>query len=417
MGQTSSNQPRKFAGSSLQGQPPEQKRFNQTERARLTLPPPQIIKAQLQSVHSDIELLRERQKRTAALIKEYERKVEETFANQQKLVSITRGYEMSQQNYQALLQKLLNAKVAENLERRQKGERFRVLDPANLPQKPYKPNRLSLIGLGSLVSAGLGIGFIFLKEHFRPLYRKTEDVHGSIDLPTLASISSNKISKKKTQPLVTLKEYDSLVAEQFRILYTKISWLNDTKSYSVFAISSALKNEGKTLTSLNLSIVAARDFGKRVLLIEGDFKNPKIASYLELKTNDGLADIVMNNSDVRSSIITFGHDNLSILPVGRSMQNSSVVLSSTRMKDLIGTFRERYDYIFIDCPPILSLPDMNIIERLVDGIVLVVRAEKTTHDILAMASSSLQTDKLFGLVLNDVRHPLKRYQQYYSTSI
>jgi succinoglycan biosynthesis transport protein ExoP len=423
MEQTSSNQPKKLAGNGLQTQPPEQRRANQTERRRVTLPPPQIIKAQLQSVHSDMELLRERQKRTAALIKEYERRIEETFANQQKLVSITRGYEMSHQNYQALLQKLLNAKVAENLERREKGERFRVVDPANLPQKPYKPNRPKLIGFGSLLGMGLGIGFIFLKEHFRPLYRKTEDVHDSINLPVLASIPTNKISKMKIHPLVTLKESDSAVTEQFRILYTKISWLNDrkpyneTKSYSVFAISSALKNEGKTITSLNLSIVAARDFGKKTLLIEADFKNPQIASYLGLKADGGLTDILLNNTDIQSCMITYGHDNLSILPVGGSMQNSSPVLSSTRMKDLISTLRERYDYIFIDCPPILSLPDMNIIERLVDGVILVIRGEKTPRNLLTMASRSLQGDKLLGLILNDVRQPSKQYRQYYAGSM
>ena len=423
MEQTSRNQAKKLAGDSLQTQPPEQMRANQTVRPRLTLPPPQIIKAQLQSVHSDMELLRERQKRTAALIKEYERRVEETFANQQKLVSVTRGYEMSQQNYQGLLQKLLNAKVAENLERREKGERFRVVDPANLPQKPYKPNRPKLIGLGSLLGMGLGIGFIFLKEHFRPLYRKTEDVHDSINLPALASIPTNKISKMKTQPLISLKEHNSAVTEQFRILYTKISWLNDrrpdneTKSYSVFAISSALKNEGKTIISLNLAIVAARDFGKRTLLIEGDFKDPKIATYLGLKANGGLTDILLNNTDIQSSLVTFGHDNLSILLVGRSMQNSSPLLSSTLMKDLMSTLRERYDYIFIDCPPILALPDMNIIERLVDGVILVVRAEKTPRDILTIASRSLQGGKLLGLVLNDVRQSSKQYRQYYAGSV
>jgi succinoglycan biosynthesis transport protein ExoP len=421
--QTSSNQPKKLAGNSLQTPPLEQRRANQTESRRLTLPPPQIIKAQLQSVHSDMDLLRERQKRTAALIREYERRVEETFANQQKLVSITRGYEMSQQNYQALLQKLLNAKVAENLERREKGERFRVLDPANLPQKPYKPNRPKLIGFGSLLGIGLGIGFIFLKEHFRPLYRKTEDVHDGINLTALASIPTNKISKMKIHPLVTLKEPDSAVTEQFRILYTKISWLNDrnpyneTKSYSVFAISSALKNEGKTITSLNLSIVAARDFGKKTLLIEADFKNPKIASYLGFTVDSGLTDVLLNNVDIQSCTITYGHDNLSILPLGGSIQNSSPVLSSAHMKDLISTLRERYDYIFIDCPPILALPDMNIIERLADGVILVVRAERTPRNLLTMASRSLQGDKLLGLVLNDVRQPSKQYRQYYAGSV
>lgn len=397
----------------------------QLERLRVVGAPPHVVKAQLQSAHSEIERLDERRRRTAAMIKEFEQRVEETFANEQKLVSVTRDYEMSRQNYQTLLQKRLNARVSENLEKRQQGERFRILDPANLPQKPYQPNRPKNIALGSLLSVGVGVGLILVKEHFRPTYRTVEDIHGGMEIPALVVIPYNKITQKRHRTLVTVKEPDSPAAEQYRVLYTKLSRLNEmrsrredeVKSYSMFAISSAIKNEGKTITSLNLAIVTARDFGKKTLLIEGDLRSPALTTYLDRSAEAGLIDILNENTAVHSSIIPFVHENLFILPAGKGRGNPSRVLSAPQMKEVMSLLKEQYDYIFIDAPPILALPDMNIIESFVDGVILVVRSEKTSREAISLAIRSLQTDKLIGFVLNDVRQPVSQYYDYYSTSI
>jgi succinoglycan biosynthesis transport protein ExoP len=110
----------------------------------------QAISAQLQAINAEISALRAKQNRTTALIKDYEGKVEKTFANEQHLLDLTRDYEMSRQNYQALLQKRLNARVSENLEKRQKAEQFRIIDPAKVPEKPFKPDRIRIVLLGSL---------------------------------------------------------------------------------------------------------------------------------------------------------------------------------------------------------------------------------------------------------------------------
>jgi succinoglycan biosynthesis transport protein ExoP len=88
------------------------------------------------------------------------------------------------------------------------------------------------------------------------------------------------------------------------------------------------------------------------------------------------------------------------------------VLSSPDMHMLILTLKERYDFILIDCPPILSLPDMNIIEKLVDGIILVIRAEKTSRDAVKTALNSLGADKIVGVILNDAKQPMSPYYHH-----
>jgi len=368
-----------------------------------------LYSSEILMLNSDVEALKRRREKTSAQIKEYEKRVEATFPNEQTLLNLSRDYEISQRNYQALLEKRLNAKISENLEKKQKGEQFRILDPANIPQKPYKPNRPRIILLGCLLSGGLGIGLILFKEFMRPSYRRAEDLHGTIDVPVLGAIPRNNISRGGHRPLINVQESDSLTAEPYRVLYTKISQLTKGKPQTIFAISSSIKGEGKTITSLNLALVMARDFGKKILLIEGDLKNPAISSYLQLKPQTGMIDIILDKADFQASTLTFAAGNLSVLPVVKSVPNSSGMLSSQEMEILISNLKERFDLILIDSPPILSTPDMNIIEKLVDGIFLVIRAEKTPRDVVRTALNSLGADKIVGVILNDAKHPWSHY--------
>jgi len=369
----------------------------------------QAISVQLQAINAEISALRAKQNRTTSLIKDYENKVEITIANEQLLLDLTRDYDMSRQNYQALLQKRLNARVSENLEKRQKAEQFRIIDPAKVPEKPFKPNRVKIVLLGSLLSLGAGGGLIFLREFLKPSYRRLEDLQETVHLPVLATIPAYHAVQGTAQPLVTQQQSDSLIAEQYRLLYTRIIAATAGKPQTVFAISSAIEAEGKTITSLNLALTAARDFGRQTLLIEGDFKHPAFQKYLGLHRPVTLMDVLLNQADLPSSLINFGHPNLAVLPFGHSVKNSVTMLSSQEFSDILVRLRERYELILIDSPPILSLPDMPIIEQLVDAILLVVRAEMTPRDAVVKGIQSLGTQKLLGIIFNGVQSSMSSY--------
>lgn len=140
------------------------------------------------TVNSQIMALKEREAKIRKQIREYEKRVETTPANEQKLININRDYDISLKNYQDLLNKKLNARLAENLEKRQKGERFRIIDPANLPEKPYKPDRVKIRLIGIMAGLVVGIGLVFLLEFLNPAFRKPEDFAGIINQPILATI-------------------------------------------------------------------------------------------------------------------------------------------------------------------------------------------------------------------------------------
>jgi polysaccharide chain length determinant protein (PEP-CTERM system associated) len=157
------------------------------------------IMVELSSLKSKISNNIRREDEARVEIKKYEQRVEETPANEQKMADIRRDYDISLQNYRSLLEKKLNARLAANLEKMQKGARFRVIDPANLPELPYKPNKMRVLVMGILAGSGLGCGLIFLLEFLNPAFRKPEDFNGVLNLPVLTTISDFRITSAAPQ--------------------------------------------------------------------------------------------------------------------------------------------------------------------------------------------------------------------------
>lgn len=218
----------------------------------------------------------------------------------------------------------------------------------------------------------------------------------------------DKISFK--QPLLVMENTDPMIAEKYRILYTKIEQISLKNSYKTFAITSAVKGEGKTMTALNLSYVMATEFKKKVLLIEGDFRNPSISSnYLDMGRLYGLVDVIKGEIDLRSAINRLEGTNLYFLPARCSVKNSSVLLDSPNMKTVLDSVKGDFDYVIVDSPPILPLVDMNILSKSVDALMLIVRAGKTPKDLVKKAVNSLPKHNLMGIVLNGAAEHMMKY--------
>jgi len=155
------------------------------------------IEAQLMQLDAEIAKLKEEEKQLKAKIRKYQHRVEITPKIEQQLKELMRGYKVTQKEYQSLLDKKLQAELAANLERKQKGEQFKVLDPAKLPEKPYKPNRPRLLMLGVMLGLAVGGGLVFLVEYMDNAFYKIEDLEKFTQLPVLACLPEIKIKKKK----------------------------------------------------------------------------------------------------------------------------------------------------------------------------------------------------------------------------
>jgi protein-tyrosine kinase len=263
-----------------------------------------------------------------------------------------------------------------------------------------------------------------------PARRKTYDTENSPDIPRhlswlkgmetsqgVINLTDNTAETKKLMLSVkpknmrfAMEDIDQFAAEQYRMLYTRLEHISLKNSHKIFAITSTVKGEGKTITSINLAYTMAHDFNKKVILVECDLKKPSIPSYFTEPDNGyGLIDVINGQIDIKAAIMQVENTRLYLLTARHNIKNSCELLGSQRMKTMLNTLKTEFDYIIIDSPPILPLADMNILSKIVDGLVLVVRAGRTPKDIVIKAANSIHGANMVGIVLNGADALLKKY--------
>jgi len=156
------------------------------------------LQRQQKEARREIASLREYQVRLRRQIKEVESRVEQTPAREQELLTLVRDYENLHNNYRSLVDKNLGARIAGNLEKRQKGEQFRIIDPANLPIKPEKPDLFRFMMVGLAAGCALGFGYAFAAEQLRPVFRRADEVEGLLHLPVIAEIPAMRFAYTRT---------------------------------------------------------------------------------------------------------------------------------------------------------------------------------------------------------------------------
>ncbi|HEY5599151.1 MAG TPA: CpsD/CapB family tyrosine-protein kinase [Candidatus Manganitrophaceae bacterium] len=221
------------------------------------------------------------------------------------------------------------------------------------------------------------------------------------------------LRKEAREGFVTLTMPDSLSVDRYRILFAKVDHLCRAQEKKVIALTSSIKGEGKTTTAANLAIVGARDFAKRCLIIDGDFKNPTLARRFGMAEAPGLVDVIEGKLPLASAMSRDVVENLTILPMGRPPGKENNIWISEGVKRALAEVRGWFDYVWIDAPPILPLFDMNLIAESVDGVLIVVRAGEIPEALLAQAVKSLGSSKMIGSVLNRAKMAWpSRYYKY-----
>ena len=389
--------------------------------------------------------VKERRRRLAEHIREFENRVEQTPSREQELMILIRDYQNMQKNYQALLDKRLNAHVAENLEKRQKGEQFRVLDPANLPTKPEKPNRLLIMLAGLLGGCGLGIGLAIGLEQLNPTFKRREEIEMLPGIRVLAAIPNFRsmyhqlsYQSKATlsnpeiaahlpavrvgwrYPTWMAEESDdgeslpiqlnlvakwqplSIAAEQYRMAATRLVLSTEGRGSTVLEVTSALKGEGKTTTVVNLGYTLARDLGKKTLLVDCDFRCPALHNYVNVPARAGLIELLDGRARLEDCLSSIDEVPCSILLVGRSVGELNELTRIQELKALLTQLRSRFDYIIINTPPVLPSATMGILASLADVIILVIRAGSTPKHLVQQAFTMLGLTTEAHVILNAV---------------
>jgi protein-tyrosine kinase len=190
--------------------------------------------------------------------------------------------------------------------------------------------------------------------------------------------------------------------EVYKVLRTQVLRYTKERGGNTIMITSALPGEGKTLTAINLSFTFAKLFEQTVLLVDGDLRQQGIHKRLGFESDRGLADYLVDNRPVPEIITWPGIDKLTLISGGRLIHESTELLGSTRMKDLVQDMKTRYPdrYVFFDAPPILSSADALAFVPLVDYIIMVVQAGTTSTNDVKKALELIPQEKVIGFVLN-----------------
>lgn len=411
----------------------------------------------------EIVSLKERLLRIKDQIKEYETRVEKAPAREQELMILNRDYGNLKENYRSLLDKKLNARLSGNLEKRQKGEQFRILDPANLPQKPETPNLIKIMSLALVAGCGLGVGGVIALESYRPVFRRSDEIEKLLKLRVLASIpnfgsvadrtrkllsgnaiasisteeksgrlltarmqsdkwngthggasnggsagspaiktngSSGKFGAGRQLDLIAKWSPSSVVAEQFRVAAARLILLQSGTGNGVTVITSAIKGEGKSVVAANLAYVLARNLGKPTLLIDVDLKSPTVHDCMGTRNFPGLRDVFEGGRSVDSCLHRAGELPLWILPSGVDSGRMLELSDIHKLAELLTELKKQYEHIVIDAPPILPLADMHMLAGIADNLVLVVRAGLTPRGVVEKAVRTIGTSSKACIILN-----------------
>lgn len=187
--------------------------------------------------------------------------------------------------------------------------------------------------------------------------------------------------------------------EQYRRLAAVLHDAHGTSGLQVVMVASAVAGEGKTLTACNLAMTLSQSYRRRVLLIDADLRRPALQRMFRLNASAGLADGLESDTESKLTVRQVS-PRLAVLPAGRPSADPMAGLTSDRMHRLLQEAKETFDWVIVDTPPLVLLPDAHLLASMVDGAVLVIRAGCTPHELVKRAADALGRKRIVGVVLN-----------------
>lgn len=208
---------------------------------------------------------------------------------------------------------------------------------------------------------------------------------------------------------------DTGIIHQFRRLAAVLIQAQRSRHLKTILVTSAVPGDGKTLTSLNLALVLSESYKRRVVLIEADFRRPRIGSVINLPVMEGLSDIMKSfeNRKVRRVQLT---PNLTLVPAGHPDADPVGGLTSARMQEFLRSAADEFDWVIVDTPPTTVAADASLLGPFTDATILVVRAGHSPNDAVQQAIDVIGRERIVGVVLNAARSGASAAPYYYYDS-
>jgi len=345
--------------------------------------------------------------------------------------------------YEAMLAKVKEASIAGAI----RASNVRIVDPAKPPKRPSRPVLPLNAALGLLAGVFAGVGFVVTTDRANKTLRDPGDAQFYLNLPELGVIPSDRVAggsktNKKVKAaihnerlltegatpelaerveLVVHQQKPSMMAESFRAALTSILFAGQNSASlsgegrpKALVFTSAGPGEGKSTLVSNMATALA-EINQRVLLIDADTRKPRQHSIFGTSNERGLTTLLLDATVKPSEVIAESAvPGVWVMPAGPGVASATNLLYGNAMARLLEELRGEYDVVLIDTPPMLQIPDARILARMAGGVILVLRAGKTTRDAAKAMRNQLQQDgtKIIGTILNDW-NPKKSRGGYY----
>ncbi|HCW5147732.1 TPA: polysaccharide biosynthesis tyrosine autokinase [Acinetobacter baumannii] len=337
---------------------------------------------------------------------------------QRQYLQLYREVEVKTQLYTALLNSYQQLRIAKA------GEigNVRIVDTAVEPVEPIKPKKLQVLILSLFLGGFIGTLIALLRNMLRTGIKDSGQIENELDLPVYATVprspiqeSRIKILKKKSIPILAVKNSDDIAIESLRSIRTAIHFALANAKNNIIMIAGPSPEVGKSFISTNLATIFAQG-NKRVLLIDADMRRGYIHKYFDVDVKPGLSELLSGQADFQQVLHKTQVANLDVITRGKSPTNPSEILSSAQFKDLLEKVQSQYDHIIIDTPPVLAVTDGIIISQYTGVNLIVARYAKSQMKELELTLNRFEQAgvKVNGFILNDIQRASAGYGYGYN---
>ncbi len=345
-------------------------------------------------------------------IAEYEAQLEQLPQQQLQRARLERNRERNERMYNELASRAFEMGL---LEQSTRGS-GRVFEHALEPSSPFYPNRNQNIIIGLLLGLGLSIGGVLmrvmldhridsidlLKRSNLPVLSVIPEMQSIIKSQFKGKTHYKMLDRNLSTLLITMYDPITNVSESFRRLFNNLRFNNPDSRNKIFVMTSPGKGEGKTTAIANLAVTIGES-GRRVLLMDCDFRKPNVNRMFGISKEPGITNYLFDDTPLDELIVSAQAPGLDILPTGAQTISPDRVINSEKMRYLIEELSEKYDYILIDTAPFGIISDAAPLIRMADGVIALVRFNKTKTPELEQLLENLKTinAEVMGTILND----------------
>jgi polysaccharide biosynthesis transport protein len=290
----------------------------------------------------------------------------------------------------------------------------RVIDPATVAGGPFSPNRNRIVGTAAGATLILAAILALLLDRLTNTLNSTSEVESRLGVPALGVLQKIKgfVKKGFVSELAFFNDTQSTFAEAVRTVRTSVLMSSLDDLHKVVVITSSVPEEGKTTLSFNLACALGQV--KKVLLVDGDLRRPKIGKLVgrDVKA-PGLADLVAGQAQVSQCVFFDERAGIHILAAGTVPPNPLELLSSRRFEDVVTKLKEAFDIVLIDSAPLQLVSDAQVLSQFASSVIYVVKADSTPYQVAQNGLRKLRRVNAFvlGVVLNQL--DIERAEKYY----